>query len=215
MNPIIPTIFAHNKKQFNNRLKKLVPVSNKLQVDFMDGKFVPAKSIQLSSIPSLKKYKKTFEAHMMSIYPQKRIPKLSRLGFKKFIFHISAVNSPEQVIERARKWKLSPWIALNPETKIETVIPFLLRVDGVMLMGVSPGKEHQQFLRKVYKKIKLLKKVSPKTKIQIDGGANPKTIRKLAKIGVDYVNSGSYISESEYPKEEYKKLNEIFRNNKK
>jgi len=92
MNHIIPTIFATNKKQFLERFKTLRPLSKNLQIDLMDGKFVKAKSISLSQIPNLKKYKNNFEAHLMTEFPQKRIPKLKSLGFKKFIFHFTAVK---------------------------------------------------------------------------------------------------------------------------
>jgi len=207
---IIPTIFAHNKKEFSPRLKKLLPISKNLQIDFMDGKFVKAKSISLSSLPNLSRLNKNFEAHLMVINPQKRIPKIARLGFKKFIFHLSAAKNPEQVIQRARNWKLSPWLALNPEVPISKVLPFLPKVDGILLMGVHPGREKQSFISSVYNKIKSLRKIS-KIKIQVDGGANKTTIPKLAKLGVNYINSGSYISNSNNPKKALKELNNLFR----
>ena len=55
MNQIIPTIFAHNKKEFDERYDKLRGVSKNLQVDFMDRKFVPGKSVQLKDVPKLPK----------------------------------------------------------------------------------------------------------------------------------------------------------------
>jgi ribulose-phosphate 3-epimerase len=209
MNPIIPTVFAHNKREFNKKFNVLINVSNNLQIDFMDGKFVKAKSISLSSIPSLKKYKINFEAHLMVSDPEKHISKLKQKGFKKIIFHLESQEHSydvEELIKKIKKHKLEPMIAINPETKVERVLPFLLQIKGVLFMGVHPGREHQKFINKVYKKIKLLKKIHKKTKVQIDGGANPGTIKKLAKMGVDYINSGSYISESKNPKGEFKKL---------
>src|SRR3989344_3225177 len=158
MSRIIPTIFAHNKKEFQERFAKLINTSKNIQIDFMDGKFVKDKSISLSQIPNLRRYNKNFEAHMMTLYPQKRIPKLSRLGFKKFIFHISSVKKPEQVIQRARNWNLSPWIAINPNISIKKVLPYLKQADGILLMGVNPGKEHQSLIPSTYNKIKQLRK---------------------------------------------------------
>jgi len=55
---IVPTIFSLNKKKFERRFEKIVKISNKIQIDFIDGKFVPNKSLGLKEIPDLKKYKK-------------------------------------------------------------------------------------------------------------------------------------------------------------
>jgi len=87
---IIPTIFSKNKKQFNERFNKLIKISKNIQIDFMDGKFVKAKSVQLSQIPNLKKYKNNFEAHLMVKNPESWITKLKQKGFKKIIFHYSS-----------------------------------------------------------------------------------------------------------------------------
>jgi len=212
---VIPTIFAHNKREFSERFKKLLPLSKNLQIDYMDGKFVKAKSMPLSAIPNLKRYMHNFEAHLMCLNPQKRIPKLKTLGIKKIIFHYKATKNIPQVIKRMRNHKLSPWLALNPEVPLKKITPYLHKVDGVLFMGVHPGKEHQSFVISVYKKIKALRKISSKIKIQVDGGANKTTIPKLAKLGVNHINSGSYITNSDNPRKAFKELNALFRKHSK
>ena len=66
---IVPTVFAHNKREFMQRLAKLLPVAQHFQVDFMDGRFVRAKSVMAGWLPDMRKYKRThqttFEAHLM------------------------------------------------------------------------------------------------------------------------------------------------------
>jgi ribulose-phosphate 3-epimerase len=199
---IIPTIFAHNKKEFDKRFNKLINISKNLQIDFMDGKFVPAKSVQLKDIPNLKKYKNNFEAHLMCFSPEKYILGLKNKGFKKVIFHIEATKNPEKIIQKIKHLKMQPMIAINPETNVKD----LPKEVSVLLMGVHPGKEHQSFIQKVYNKIKELRKINKKTFIQVDGGVNEKFAKKLAKLKVNAVNSGSYISNSENPKKVYRKL---------
>ena len=207
---IIPTIFAHNKKEFTERFEKLAPISKALQIDFMDGKFVPAKSLTLKDIPNLKKYKNNFEAHLMTQNPEKYIPQLKKKGFKKIIFHIEATKNPEKIIKKIRAIKLTLFIAINPETPTEKIIPYLEKVNGILFMGVHPGKEHQSFIPDVYKKIAQLRSQNKKIPIQVDGGATPQVIKKLVKLKVNYINSGSYISDSENPRQALKKLNAVF-----
>jgi len=150
--------------------------------------------------------------------PSTYVTKLKQLGFKKIIFHFQSLDSTEEInslIKKIKKEGLQPWIALNPNVPTKSIFPFLFDVSGVLFMGVFPGEEKQKFIGSVYKKIKLLKKVNSRMSIQVDGGANKKTIKKLAKLGVNYINSGSYISNAENPKQALAELNNIYKKNKK
>lgn len=208
---IIPTIFAHNKKEFDQRFKKLLPVSKNLQIDFMDGRFVKSKSISLSTVPNLRKYKKNFEAHLMVMNPENWIPELKQKGFRKIFFHYEATKNPTKIIWEIKSKRLISGVFFNPKTSFEKVMEVSPYADIILFMGHTPGVEHVPFDPEVYKKIKRLRALDPKIKIQIDGGANEKTIPKLAKLGVNYVNSGSYISDSEKPKQTFNKLNKLFK----
>jgi ribulose-phosphate 3-epimerase len=105
-NRIIPTIFSHNKKEFLERLLKLRNVSPELQIDFMDGKFVESKSIRVSDVPDLKKFrKKRFEAHLMCKNPEKYLEQLAKKGFKKIIFHDEAFHTRSAILDFIKKSK--------------------------------------------------------------------------------------------------------------
>lgn len=203
---IIPTIFAHNKKEFQERFAKLLPISRNFQIDFMDGKFVKTRSVQLKDIPNLKKYKKNFEAHLMVLHPEKYLSKLKQKGFKKIIFHTEASKNPEDTIQKIKSLHLIPFIAINPKTSITKIAPHVKDVKGILFMGVHPGKEHQPFIPKVYQKIKQLRAQNKKIIIQVDGGVTPQIIKKLIKLKVNIINSGSYIADSKNPKYALKKL---------
>ena len=99
---------------------------------------------------------------------------------------------------------MHPIIAFNPGTNI---IDFNI---DVLLMGVYPGKEHQRFISKVYEKIKRLRSINKTIKIHVDGGVNLSNIKKLRKLGVNYINSGSFISDSENPRKELNNLEKAF-----
>jgi ribulose-phosphate 3-epimerase len=208
---VIPTIFSRNKKEFQERFTRLLPIAKNIQIDFMDGKFVPTKSIALKDIPNLKKYTNNFEIHLMCLHPERYAKKLKKIGFKKIIFHIESTKDPEKVIHSIKSSDLIPFIALNPETPISNVINYLPMTKGVLLMGVHPGKEHQSFIPGVYKKISQLRKSNKKIPIQVDGGVNERVAKKLARLNVNNINSGSYISTSEKPREIYNKLIKEFR----
>src|SRR3989344_6352940 len=95
---VIPTVFAHTSAEFDKRFAIVIKVARAVQIDFMDGILVPAKSINLADVPDLKKYTCYFEAHLMVARPEIWIKSCSDKGFKKIIFHIEALQNKEQGI---------------------------------------------------------------------------------------------------------------------
>ena len=205
INKIIPTVFSHNKAEFDEKFSKLINISKDIQIDFMDGKFVKAKSIAISQIPNLKKYKNNFEAHLMVKKPLKYIKKLKSKGFNKVIFHYNTDDNVKTIAE-IRKNGMKALLALNPEVKVWDVCYLFQLVDGLLLMGVNPGKEHQKFISSVYLKIKEIRKIDKNLPIQIDGGVNIINIRRLAKMGVSIFNTGSFVSNAKKPKKALSQL---------
>jgi len=200
---IIPTVFSHNKREFVKRLNHLIPHTKYLQIDFMDGRFVKSKSVKLDDVPNLKKHNKFFEAHLMVNSPQSYLNELKRKGFCKIIFHYEALGNDHEVmglVARIKSLGLKVFLGVNPETSVKKIKPHLRMLDGVLLMGVHPGREHQKLLASTYKRVREIKKLNPKIKVQVDGGVNLKNIKRLVDAGVDIVNSGSLVAESDNPK---------------
>jgi len=210
---VVPTIFSLDKKEFKKRFEKIVKIADKIQIDFMDGKFVPAKSLSLNDIPNLKKYKKIFEAHLMVLHPEKWFKGCKTKGFKRVIFHVESVEDPFKIISLAKKIGLEVYIAINPSTSLKKINPIIKRnlADGILLLGVQPGKENQKLSFNIPRRIKKIKKMNGKIIVEVDGGINDKTIKKVAKAGVDKVNSGSFVSKSKNPKKQIEILEKIFR----
>ncbi len=209
---IIPTVFATSKKEFISKFNTLKDISRDLQIDLMDGKFVKNKSINVSSIPNLKKYKNNFEAHLMVFHAEKYLKSLKEKGFKKIIFHYESTENKDKIIELIKKIQslsMDPCLAINPETSIKDIGQFLNKINAILVMGVHPGKEHQSIILNTYKKIREIRKLNKKIRIQIDGGVNEKTAGKLKKSGAVILNSGSFISDSASPKKSLEKLRKI------
>ncbi len=198
---IIPTVFATTKSEFTQRLASVLPLARHIHLDIMDGKFVKTCSPSLSSMPRLRYSTKIFEAHLMVSHPKRYILRLKEKGVKIIIFHYESLkeNRILSLIQMIRIHNLIPCIAINPETPIKKITPFLTSVDKVMIMGVHPGREHQRLLRATYKKIQELRRVDPSLIIQVDGGISQKNIRRLADAGASLFNIGSSIANAENP----------------
>lgn len=211
--PVIPNVFATSKKKFMERFNKVVRLSKKIQIDFMDGCFVKSNSLGVQEIPSLFKYGKAFEAHLMVKRPLPYISKLKKKGFAKVIFHIESIKNQEEAwsaINSIKKMRMTPCIALNPKTPLTKITIYLKKVRHIMFMGINPGKEGQKLDPEVLKKIRALRRIDPKVKIQVDGGVNDKTAAKLARAGCNYLNTGSFVGDAKYPKKAKKILENQF-----
>lgn len=214
MSRVIPTIFARNKKEFRKRFRKLIKLNRGLQIDFMDGKFVKTRGINVNDVPNLKKYKNKFEAHLMCVEPAKYVRELRKKGFRKVIFHYEALDNKDKalgLVYYIRAMGMKAWIAINPNTDFNMLKDILYYIDGVLIMGVHPGRENQKFNNNVFKKIGMLRKFNRKIMIQVDGGVNLDNVSKLKRMGTNFINSGNFVYNSENPEVAVKELERAFK----
>lgn len=208
----MPTVFATTKNEFKERFARLVNNFEYIHIDFMDGKFVKAKSVDLGDVPDLHGYHAFFEAHLMVERPEKMIFYLKEKGFSKVLFHYESYRNSKSVqnlIDMIKDEGMEAWIVFNPHTSLEEIEKTLLDVDrfnGIMLMGHNPGMERQYIDLHIFRRIQTLKRMSKKFLIQVDGGVNGSTISALVNSGADILNSGSFISDAKNSREAYRIL---------
>jgi ribulose-phosphate 3-epimerase len=100
-------------------------------------------------------------------------------------------------------------LAINPETAVNELIPYLKFFNHFQILGVNPGKAGQEFRSEVLEKIKFLRERSKSATIEVDGGVTPEVVRLVKKFGVDIIVSASYIFNSPDPKKAYEELQGI------
>ncbi len=210
---IVPTLFSTSEQEYLLRLSKLTSsMSFKegwVQLDLMDNKFVPNLSIGLDVVrknpPPFKK-----EAQLMVIDPAQWIDGLIDLNVERIIFPVEIDKNILDFINQIKDNNIEVGLSLNPETEIKELELYLDLLDAVLLMGVKPGLEQQEFNTKIYQKIKELKKKMPGLKVGIDGGVNETNIKRLVEIGADYLAIGSYLFTGNFD-ENLEKLWEVLR----
>ena len=84
-------------------------------------------------------------------------------------------------------------LALNPETDVQTIMPFVDQLDYVLIMSVHPGFGGQSFIPEVLDKVRFLRENFPDLEIQIDGGINAETSKEAVQAGVTNLVAGSFI----------------------
>lgn len=183
-----------------------------IHVDMMDGIFVPEKNYEISDIKKMfKETSKKLDVHLMVCSPNKYIRDLAKIpSIEYIIIHYESHRRPIDVINMIRHTDKKVGIAINPETKVSHIVPFLNHIDEVLVMSVKPGKGGQKFMENVLYKVETLKELREENGyhyiINIDGGINADTISLARDAGVDMVVSGSYVCKSDNYNERIKIL---------
>ena len=166
-------------------------------LDVMDGLFVKNQTVDYTYLEQLKMSSVLlFDVHLMVQYPTKVIKKYVKAGANILTIHYEAFANDKLFIKTLKKIKklgMMAGIAIDIDTKVETIEPFLKYCDLVLVMTVKAGKGGQSFNEDVLRKIKKIRKLYPNILIEVDGGINAETGVKCVKSGADILVSGSYI----------------------
>ncbi len=207
---VIPAI---NETEFGEVLKKINiagKFSRWIHLDVVDGKFAanttwnnPGDLKAINSEP-----KANIEVHLMVENPEAAIKDWVSAGVKRIIISLEAIGEklslPQELMNN---FELG--LAINPETPVEDLLPYLEDSKFVLVLGVNPGLAGQKFNEKILEKIKFLKNYYPGVIIETDGGINLKTAELAKEAGADIIVSASYIFGSPNPQKAYEELSSI------
>lgn len=168
-----------------------------LHIDVMDGNFVPDKKFPIEVLKDIKTInKKPLDVHLM-VDDLEQVKKYALLKPEYLTFHVEILEDYE-IIDYIKSLGIKVGLAINPDTNVELLTPYLDDIDMVLFMSVEPGMGGQSFKEEVIEKVKRLKEYAPsEVIISIDGGVNDKTISLCKYAGCDMVVSGSYITNSD------------------
>jgi len=98
-------------------------------------------------------------------------------------------------------------VALLQRTPAESILDSLDLIDHVLIfsgnLGFQGGSEADLNL---LKKVTQVKSAKPSVEIGWDGGVNDQNAAQIAAGGVDVLNVGSFIMQSENPLRQYRKI---------
>lgn len=175
-----------------------------VHVDVMDGHFVPNITIGIPVVQSLRKATDLIlDTHLMIENPEKFIKPFVKAGSDILTFHYEAcADRPGEVIDLIKSEGVKAGISIKPKTDPREIIPFLNKVDLVLVMTVEPGFGGQEFMHECAMKIPVIKENAPDgLVIQVDGGINNLTSKICTSLGANSLVAGSYIfKNSDYKK---------------
>lgn len=185
-----------------------------LHLDIMDGVFVPNISFGFPVLNALKDVcKKPMDVHLMIVEPQKFINEVAATGAYMMNVHYEACTHLHRTITAIREAGMKAGVTLNPHTPVFLLEDIIQELDMVLLMSVNPGYGGQRFIEHSVEKVKELKKLVDRkglsTLIEVDGGVNAETGKRLVDAGADVLVAGNYVFKSPDPVETIRQLKAI------
>lgn len=175
-----------------------------LHVDVMDGTFVPNISFGFPLMEPMRKYcTKPLDVHLMIVHPEKYVERFCDAGAWSVGFHLEAVDDPLPILELIRAKGVRTCLTINPDVAVERLVPYLDKVDMVLLMSVFAGFGGQKFIPETMSKIRFIRQEIERrglqTLIEIDGGVNADNAAELFRAGADVLVAGSAVFGSPDP----------------
>jgi len=187
---IAPSILAADFADLYGDVRE-VESAEILHLDVMDGHFVPNISFGPPVISSLRERTDLyFDTHLMIEHPDEYVEAFQDAGADRLTVHVEAEDEPGDVIDAIHDHGMDAGIALNPDTDVEAVEPYLDDVEVVLAMSVQPGFGGQSFMPKTFDRIAQLDAMGA-AEIEVDGGVNSETGPKCVDRGVDTLVIGS------------------------
>ena len=171
-----------------------------LHVDVMDGAFVPNLTIGVPVVKSIRKCTDMFlDVHLMIEKPERYIEAFAQAGADLLSVHLEADHPTgiARALDLMDRCGVKKAVALRPITKAEAVLPYLERLDLVLVMTVEPGFGGQAFLEDQLDTIRqvraLIQQYNPACELEVDGGIAPKTAPLVVEAGANVLVAGSAV----------------------
>jgi ribulose-phosphate 3-epimerase len=170
-----------------------------LQIDVMDGVFVPNISVGIPIVEALRRaVGLTLDCHLMIVQPERYIDAFVRAGANHVTVHLEACTHLHRAVQQIKEQGATAGVALNPATPLGALEEILPDVDLVLLMSVNPGFGGQEYIASTTAKIARLRALLDArglghVQIQVDGGIKPSNLAEIVRAGATNLVVGSAV----------------------
>ena len=170
-----------------------------LQIDIMDGMFVPNISVGPPVVAALRRaVGLTLDCHLMIVQPERYVADFVNAGANHITVHVEATTHLHRTIQHIKQLGATAGAALNPATPLgalEEILPYL---DLVLLMSVNPGFGGQEYIPTTNDKLTRLRHMLDARglgylHIQVDGGVHQNNLAEVVRAGATNLVAGSAI----------------------
>ena len=169
-----------------------------IHVDVMDGMFVPNISIGIPVVKDARKHtEKYFDVHLMIEEPIRYIKDFKEAGADMLTVHVEACEDVQATIDAIHAEGLDAGLACNPETAVEDIVPYIDKVEMILIMTVHPGFGGQSYIHECTEKIEIVNAIVQEynlnTLIEVDGGVKLSNVDIPLEAGANVIVAGSAV----------------------
>ena len=212
---VLPSLPAASFSEIQSLTKALKGISSEIQIDIVDGKFVPLVSWPfteedpVSSLSLLVQFTNDYRIEMdcMVLNPEQYLDVFVELGVRRVIIHVGSTQAYGEIINHAKVYGYKIGFALTNDTPLDILLEHIDELDFVQLMGIKEvGQQGQPFDERTLKRARELRSQFPELEIAVDGSVNAQTMPLLYAAGVTRFAPGSAIAKTNDPAAAYKHL---------
>jgi len=185
-----------------------------VQIDVMDGHFVPNITVGPVVVESLRRETTIFlDVHLMIENPLEYLGPFAKAGSNLLTAHWEACKDPLAVVHEIKKLGVLAGMAIRPKTNVDVLFPILKELDYALVMTVEPGFGGQAFMPEMLEKVRILRRKMDEAKLhcelQVDGGINAKTAGLAAAAGATSLVAGSAVFGATDPAKAFQSLQKL------
>ena len=200
---IAPSILSADFANLERDIHRIA-AADYVHVDVMDGVFVPNISIGIPVVQSIRKVTDMFlDVHLMIIEPVRYVEQFCDAGADLVTVHVES-DTEENIhaaLDKIHAKGKKAGIVVKPKTPAEAVLPFINKVELILVMTVEPGFGGQKFMADMMPKVTAIRKyideMNPSCELEVDGGVAPDTCKTCLDAGANVLVAGSAVYKAE------------------
>ena len=177
-----------------------IATADYVHFDVMDGCFVPNISIGIPVLQSIRKRTALpIDVHLMIVQPERYVDQFCDAGADLVTCHVEA-DTPEKIslaLDKIRAKGKKAGVVVKPRTPASAVLPFIDRVEMILVMTVEPGFGGQKFMADMMPKVQEIRRyidaMNPGCELEVDGGVDPATCKICVASGANVLVAGSAV----------------------
>lgn len=192
---IVPSILSADVGRLTEQVKEAEAAgADRIQVDVMDGHFVPNLTFGPLVVEAVRKATKLpIEVHLMIERPELFLEAFAKSGATLIEVQIEATTSLYRTVQTIKGLGAKAGVAINPATPVEDLREILPDIDLVNVMTVEPGFGGQKFIGHSPDKIRRLRVLSAEVEIEVDGGIDARTAPLVVAAGATVLVAGNSV----------------------
>ena len=200
---ISPSILAADFANLQRDIEAIA-TADYVHVDVMDGLFVPNISVGIPVVKSVRKVTELpLDVHLMIDRPVRYAEQFCDAGADLVTCHVEADTEEgiHQALDKIRAKGKRCGVVVKPKTPASAVLPFIDKVDMILVMTVEPGFGGQKFMADMMPKVAQIRQyidaLHPSCELEVDGGVDPVTAKVCVASGADVLVAGSAVYKAE------------------